>query len=563
SQPPGHDGKGNCELAGSGSGAGPSKDGASNNQQEKTENNNNNKQQQQQQQKKKKKTTTNAREKGLLYRRVPAGDVVPGQSTEGGGSAEVFFDVCFSISRNELRETYTRRRGGDGFWRMWPLVEGIEGHEEGSPPWMSEGHKQRYDRAGDRRRPMTECVRANVEHDVPHKQAIVCVMLDVQRVEGGGGAVRMLRSVELDVTAFKRENKKSAGGLRGTGVEQAIESIGKEIPDAATLPEELITAHKELAEALAKRDKELKKDGRAKGAQYADAILGDYDHRMLVLDKEGGETDEEQVDMDAADMERFGEQSTPMQIDGEDQGDRGGGVSLWVSTWRHAVHEAGRRWMVECLGDTSNGLERRLVSLVADDEDRRARVLQGMGCPEEISNRITTRHLKGEALELLTCYLANVWGECDMQDYINGSIDCPRFVKTKVVKVLMSGAPTGSPFRLEDGYITGLLGGESRELAQKLESHCRSDRAFDVIVVLEEVGGRGAADPATDPADARPKKKTYHFQVIQCKARKNLNAAVDIKQYVAYWASLFPLAKRTGSLVRLDWVSTCYNVKSV
>ncbi|MCP4740959.1 MAG: hypothetical protein GY871_01840, partial [Actinomycetales bacterium] len=207
---------------------------------------------------------------------------------------------------------------------------------------------------------MTECVRANDEHDVPHKQAIVCVMWDVRRVEGGGGAVRMLRSVELDVPAFKRENKESAGGLQGNGVKPAIESIRKEIRDATlpkSLPKELITAHKELAEALAKRDKELKKDGRAEGAQYADAILGDYDRRMLVLDKEGGETDEEQVDMDAADMERFGEQSIPMQIDGGDQGDRGGGVSTWVSTWRHAVHEAGRRWMVECLGDTSNGLE--------------------------------------------------------------------------------------------------------------------------------------------------------------------------------------------------------------
>jgi hypothetical protein len=293
SQPHGHDGKGNCELAGSGSGAGPSKAGASNNQQKKTENNN--KQQQQKKKKKKKeKKKTNAPEKGLLYRRVPAGDVVPGQSTEGGGSAEVFFDVCFSISRNEMRETYTRRRGGDGLWRMWPLVEGIEGRVEGSPPWMGEGHKQRYDRAGDRRRPMTVCVRANDERDVPHKQAIVCVMLDVQRVEGGGGAVRMLRSVELDEPAFKRENKESAGGLRGTEVEQAIESIGEEIRDAASLPEslpgfqELITAHKELAEELAKRDKELKKDGRAKGTQYAKAILGDYDRRILVLERSAG-----------------------------------------------------------------------------------------------------------------------------------------------------------------------------------------------------------------------------------------------------------------------------------
>ena len=549
---------GDTRMANTGDG-GPSKD--TNN----TKNNNN----KQQQEKKKK----NAPEKGLLYRRVPAGDVVPGQSAGGGASAEGFFDVCFSIFRNEMRETYTRRRGGDGFWRMWPLVEGIAGHVEGSPPWMSEGHKRRYGRADDSRRPMTVCVRENDERDVPHTQAIVCVTLNVQRVEGGGGAVRMLRSVQLDVPAFKRENKESAGGLRGIKVDEAIKSIGKEICDAASKspPKELITAHENLAAALAKRDKELKRDDRAKGSKYAKAVLGDYDRRMLVLDKECGETDEEQDDMDAADKERFTdmqrveEQSTPMQIDGEDQGDRGG----WASTWRHAVHEGGRRWMVECLGDTSKGLARRLVDLVADDEDRRARVLGGMDCPEDIRSRITTRHLKGEALELLTCYLATVWGECDMQDYINGSIDCPRFVKTKVVKVLMSGAPTGSPFRLEDGYLTRLLGGgekkDHRELARKLESHCRSDRAFDVIVVLEEVGGRGADhpadDPADDPANARP--PTYHFQVIQCKARKNLNAAVDINKYVAYWASLFPLAKRTGSLVRLDWVSTCYNVKSV
>jgi len=257
---------GDTRMVDSGGDGGPSKD--TNN----TKNKNKNK--------KEKKSPT---EKGLLYRRIPAGDVVPGQPAEGGGSAEGFFDVCFSIYRSGARETYTKRRGGDGFWRMWPLVEGVDGVDgrvEGSPPWMSEGHRRRYGAAGDIRRPMPVCVRENDERDVPHREATVCVTLNVQRVEGGGGAVRMLRSVQLDVPAFKRENKESAGGLQGNGVEEAIESIGKEICDAASksksLPEELITAHSKLAEDLAERDKKLKKDGRAKGSECAKAVLGHY-----------------------------------------------------------------------------------------------------------------------------------------------------------------------------------------------------------------------------------------------------------------------------------------------
>ena len=385
----------------------------------------------------------------------------------------------------------------------------------------------------------------------------------------------MLRSIKVDAPAFKRANKKSAGGLDGEGVEQAIKSIGIEILAGSQagqkpqLPDELIAAHRKLAEDLAKRDKELKKDGRAKGSEFAKAVLGDYDGRMKVLEKECGETDEERDGMDEADMDRFRKQSTPMRIDGEDQGP----TNLWTSTWRHAVLEGGRRWLLECLdeADANNkkkGLGGRIADLVSDDDRRREKILGEMECPRAVADKITTRHLKGEALELLTCFLASVWGECEMQDYTNGTKDCPRFVKTKVVKVFMSGAPVGSAFRLEDGYLVRLLGegDDKRKLAEKLESHCRSDRAFDVIVVLEEVPGRGAPGGQAvngTAAVVATRPPAYHFKVIQCKARKNLSASVNISKYVAYWASLFPLAKNAGSLVRLDWVSTCYNVKSV
>ena len=177
--------------------------------------------------------------------------------------------------------------------------------------------------------------------------------------------------------------------------------------------------------------------------------------------------------------------------------------------------------------------------------------------------------MKGEALELLACYLPRVRGECQITDYLNGSPEDPRHVSTTVERVIMSSAPVGSPFRLpEEGYFSTLLGGgndpKKEDLATALESYCLRDRAFDVIVVLKEA----LSDKENSREDSNNDSNgingsRYHFQVMQCKLRQKKGAAVKIAGYVGHLASLVELAKEAGSLVRLDWVSTCYRVKAL
>jgi hypothetical protein len=170
------------------------------------------------------------------------------------------------------------------------------------------------------------------------------------------------------------------------------------------------------------------------------------------------------------------------------------------------VHEGGRQWLVECLGDESKSLPLRIADLVSDDEGRTKRILgriDWVAGPTE-NAAITSRHLKGEALELLACYLPMVRGECEMQDYLNGSPEDPQHVSTTVEKVIMSNAPVGSPFRLpEEGYFTELLGAagdpKKQALAYALESYCLRDRAFDVIVVLKEAGGEQRGEQEQQP----------------------------------------------------------------
>jgi hypothetical protein len=62
--------------------------------------------------------------KGLLYRCIPAQDVVGRSLAEEFPISDATFDVCVSLEKKGSvpRQVYTRRcgQGSDGLWRMWP-----------------------------------------------------------------------------------------------------------------------------------------------------------------------------------------------------------------------------------------------------------------------------------------------------------------------------------------------------------------------------------------------------------------------------------------------------------
>jgi hypothetical protein len=125
--------------------------------------------------------------KGLLYRCIPAQDVVGRSLAEKFLISDATFDVCVSLEKkgSAPRQVYTRRRDGqasDGLWRMWPLVEGVSGFDAQDlhSPWVCQGQKERYggSRADDDRGCLPECVPGTVADP----KATVCVTLDVEEV---------------------------------------------------------------------------------------------------------------------------------------------------------------------------------------------------------------------------------------------------------------------------------------------------------------------------------------------------------------------------------------------
>ena len=524
--------------------------------------------------------------KGLLYRCIPAQDVVDRSLAEEFLISDATFDVCVSLEKkgSAPRQVYTRRcgQGSDGLWHMWPLVEGVEGFKAQTlhSPWICREQKERYGGhlGDDGRRCLPDCVSTTATDP----EATACVTLDVEEVPipdacAVGGKQRkpknekkkkqktitMLRSLCVDEKLFKEFNRTKYKDKPG-GVEGALERVRNEVEArnvGTPFPEDLKQQHVKLGQRLDERDKALRAERRATGGALAKQVLADYDAEIRQVDG-WIEDDTEQRAMDEADGARSSRHHDSHSSIPDTE-------AFWASTWRHAVHEGGRRWLVECLENPSKSLSDRIEVLVSDDEDRTSRILREIGWDADThTTAIMSRHLKGEALELLACYLPRVRGKCEIMDYLSGSPEDPRHVSTTVERVIMSSAPVGSPFRLpEEGYFSNLLGGENdakkEELAKALESYCLMDRAFDVIVVLKEALPDEENSREDSNNDSNINGSRYHFQVMQCKLRQKKGAAIKIAGYVGHLARLVELAKEAGSLVRLDWVSTCYRVKAL
>jgi hypothetical protein len=320
--------------------------------------------------KKKKKTEI----KGLLYRCIPAQDVVGRFLAEKFLISDATFDVCVSLEKigSAPPQVYTRRcrQGSDGLWHMWPLVEGVEGFKAQTlhSPWICREQKERYGghRGDDGRRCLPDCVSTTAKDP----EATACVTLDVEEVPipdacAVGGKQRkpknekkkkitmlrslcvdeklfmqktitMLRSLCVDEKLFKEFNRTEYKGKPG-GVEGALERVRNEVEArnvGTPLPEDLKQRHVKLGQRLDERDKALRAERRATGGALAKQVLADYDAEIRQVD-EWIEDDTEQRAMDEADGARSSHRhDSPSSIPDTE--------AFWASTWRHAVHEGGR-----------------------------------------------------------------------------------------------------------------------------------------------------------------------------------------------------------------------------
>jgi hypothetical protein len=349
---------------------------------------------------------------------------------------------------------------------------------------------------------------------------------------GGKGSFRTEnRSLQMSSSDLERVLEQSKNIVEQTRQFQGTQGIVKSV----------LESHKKYCEHVRKKRESIT----AKNTDVDDTndILSAYDQEIECVDRDRGLPDDEGEDMDEADAGRRGEDTPPENLQPSEE-------SFWSETWRRALHEGARRFLVQCLTDDSLPFARRLVKLMEDDEQAKNRVLEEFGVCEDIRRTITTRHLKGEVLELLACYLALARGQCQLRDH--RETERVVHINTRVERVFMSGAPVGSPFRLEDGDIVNLMPPDApnnvRAFAQNMEGHCKRDRFLDVLVVLRD------PDNETHP---------WHFQAIQCKARGSRGSSVSISEYVA---SLWPLVlegQRAGCLVSMEWMSNCYEVRQL
>ncbi|KAL4542387.1 hypothetical protein Ndes2526B_g09352 [Nannochloris sp. 'desiccata'] len=484
--------------------------------------------------------------KGLLY-----GNVAAKHLDKDELSTESVYDVA--VGDGDISSMYTQLRGGDGIWRLWPVIE-----KKGASPGLetiniiskkptvrvNSGNNRRFKRDKHSR---PELPQAAKEKRVPIKLK----MLLLKGNEYGctfPHTLRLLSGIE-----FTQSSKKNALKFA-----QDLEKQEKK-PLA-----ELQAVHSNFCKAVCRLFSRLDLPSSLNDADVGN-MLYDYDTMISDLVKTGGEEDVEKS-MDEADARRHRLVASESDLSSaKDYNEQ------WNSSFNSAVHEGGRRLLVEAF-DENKPIEDCIAALFKNDEGRAKRLLQEFGADASELD-ISSSHLMGEALEILYCYLSKVRARVELRDYLTeqkegvDSTSAAIYIKCEVVEVFMSSVPRGSPFYMDDTHRQSIVdalvenariaaelnsvqevGNEAKNLAKdiagRLYDQAKKDRFFDVLVWLKDSDGKS------------------HFQVAQCKARTNFKAFIDVSTYVGRKTALEKAGtERLGSLVRLDWVSNVFHCK--
>ena len=476
---------------------------------------------------------------GLLYCDVPVENLDANLDNE--------YTNCMyhiAIGTGDISLTYSRLKGGDGLWRLWPVLE--------KPGSTVDRPLQVITKKPLPRRTWRK--NARFKHDLAGRPALP--------------KATSQRGVPIKLHLLNLHGKDYGCCFPHTlsllpGIIPARKDQASSPPAAELLAEDFVSldrlklAHHEFCEgvrAMFLRQK-IDADADISRARVNEA-LADYDRIIERWSEDHGDFDSEKAEMDAADRDRHQEVPPPedrMDID-----------DYWASSFKTAVHEGARQLLARVF-DRSRPIEDCLVDLFRKDEARAAEILADFGIDEQRMHElgIASSHVMGEALELLYCYLSSVRKIAELRDYLAEQqqyVDSDTnilYKECEVVQVFMSSAPHGSPFRMTEedrDAISAALGNstpyslswqqKAEKLAKHLYSNALKDRFFDVLVWLKDEHGKA------------------HFQVAQCKARKEWTASMDISKYAGrQFAARQHGADALGSLMCLEWVSNVFHCK--
>ncbi|KAL4854330.1 hypothetical protein ACK3TF_004858 [Chlorella vulgaris] len=401
----------------------------------------------------------------------------------------------------------------DGLWRLHPLLE----------------------EAGGQSRLQVKPLPAKWRDSLAKACRVLDVELEVEDYKfGPGNTILLLRGLSP-------ASRRGRGNYRST----ADDLLRYQLPHSSNLVsvhEPLIT---ELTRIWGSSSEAQTEEGRQAKQLAHDAAAEDA--KAARLPDDGSEKDRMELAADKADELRHDLNN-----------------SASVLRFKEAVHTGSLKLLIAAIESSRQGggapdAESTLRSMCTPDSTEMKGALAAV-CPHL---GITHAHLMGEALELLTAHAFLQRDVVTIRNYLHkGANNTTTFVQCSVERCFISAAPKGSPFHMTDRdrdelretlrtHVVNVKSNctgqdEEREEIEKaanlLSQHMKKDCAFDVLVCLKEV----------DTPEA------CHFIVVQCKARSDFTAHVDVWRYVCHANDLQKQLKKLRILAPLLWCSNVF-----
>jgi hypothetical protein len=492
---------------------------------------------------------------GKYYAKVPARLFYPG--------ADENLWVSVVTHTGQRTKTWTQLHGGDGIFRLFPLIEGND--DESSSISTLTGPP----RSG--KKPIKTLPSLSKGKAIPVK--LDFFRHPVPGLEKHYIAIQILRGIKIEQDNSSRKSENDTLPSPRDKTEDAL-LVSKHTKLLKFIQAAWEPSEKALAAIRGARSKEAEAIKRAEMEARAIPLPNSDQHQEEVRAEQADEQREKAPDIPGA-----------------------------AQSFKRIVHEAARRLLVMSIrGSSSDGnnpdVELAMESICDKDADgnRMRTIIQGIGEGIDASKLgIIPKHLMGEALELFCAHVYKLRETVELRDYlaedrkvvyaadaiekasqqeghqssnddlmeIDDDVDSSKssksspgrlFVTGKVKKCWISGAPSGTPFHMNEMDRTELRNaleeqGEVMEvgeevvddLATALCNHMRQDKGFDVLVWVQNSDGNS--------------KNKNHFIAAQCKARSEFEAHVDAKGYVSHAAELQIKAQPLRCLVPLLWCS--------